>query len=206
MNEMMQSSLGRAMLYGFPMLSMVFISFQPAALQLYFAASGLLALIQGQLINTPSTRAMLGMVPIPPPPSPQELHESRLRLRMIKDQTDKALAEIRQKVNTEMQAGPAKEGNSNMIQKMMATARKEASNWKTEMGEKIDEMKGKPTGDGSHTVKPRLTDEQKKDAQAYKVMRDEEDRQQYLSRAQAARSQTIKKRRSSVSKRESEED
>lgn len=199
---MLVSSIGRGMMFGLPVLSLVFIGFQPAALQLYFAASGALALLQAYIINTPATRAMLRMVPIPPAPSPIEQEESRVKLRMIQEQTVAAMKELRQK-QTEMKAAPAKEDNRSMIDKMVANAKKEVSNMKTEMNEKMDQMKGKPTGvnaDGSHVVKPRLTDQQKKEAQAYKVLRDEEDRARYEEERTRTR-RTTNKSRSSKSKR-----
>ncbi|CRG87345.1 Mitochondrial inner membrane protein OXA1 [Talaromyces islandicus] len=201
MNEMMQSSLGKGMMVGLPVLSMAFISFQPAALQLYFATSGALAFVQAYLINTPSTRAMLGMVPIPSPQSAQEIEQSRAQLRMIQTETAAAWAQ-KLKDKTEMQALPTKEDNMSRIDKMMANAKKEIANMKTEMNEKMGEMQGKSNSinaDGSPTVKPRLTDEQKKQAQAYKVLRDEEDKARYEQRIAGTRGRAINKRRPSSS-------
>jgi YidC/Oxa1 family membrane protein insertase len=203
MNEMMSSSLGKGLMYGLPTLSLVFIAFQPAALQLYFAASGILAFLQAYLLNTPATRSMLGMVPIPPEPSALEREQSRLKLRMIQEQTATYLQQYRQK-QTEMKAAPTKEDNKSRIDKMMDNAKKEVSNMRTEMGEKMEQLKGKTTGmnaDGSHVVKPRLTDAQKKEAQAYKVLRDEEDKARYMDRISGSPNRTRNKSRSSKSKK-----
>lgn len=201
MNDMLASSLGRGLMFGLPILSLVFIGFQPAALQLYFAASGALALMQAYIINTPATRAMLRMVPIPPQPSAIQVEESRVRLRMIQAQTVEAL----KAKQTEIEATVTKEDKRSVIDKMMDNAKKEVSNMKTEMGEKMDQMKGKQTGanaDGSHVVKPRLTDAQKREAQAYKVLRDEEDRARYMKRYSTSSSRATNKSRSSKSNRD----
>lgn len=179
MNEMSNTSLGRGFLYGLPLLSILFISWQPAALQLYFAASGFLAWIQAYLINTPSTRSILKMAPLPAAANEEE----QATLRIIENQKKEALRQllqqrgISQNDQMEMKASATKEGNESMIDKMMSNAKKQLKSMKTELGDKANQMAGKPTSeDTTYKPKPRLTDQQRKEAQAYKLMREEEDR------------------------------
>lgn len=60
------------MLYGLPVITVFFMSTQPAALQLSFLVGSILSFIQAGAFRTPSIRGILGIAPLPakPPPGP----------------------------------------------------------------------------------------------------------------------------------------
>ncbi|KAJ5512443.1 Membrane insertase OXA1/ALB3/YidC [Penicillium fimorum] len=58
---MMQTDAGKYIIYGFPVMSFVFMSFMPSALQLYFVASGLFGLGQTYMINSETFRKWMDL-------------------------------------------------------------------------------------------------------------------------------------------------
>lgn len=60
--------------WGMPIISTVFTSFWPAALQLSFAFSSLLSLVQTYLFKQPWFRETLRIHPLPPPTPPPSEH------------------------------------------------------------------------------------------------------------------------------------
>ncbi|RDW84869.1 hypothetical protein BP6252_02459 [Coleophoma cylindrospora] len=57
------------LMYGIPLMTLVFTSWLPAGLQLSFFVTGVLSYIQATAFRKPSIRAKLGMAPLPQPPS-----------------------------------------------------------------------------------------------------------------------------------------
>jgi YidC/Oxa1 family membrane protein insertase len=158
----------------------LFISWQPAALQLYFAASGFFSLAQGYLFNTAATRKMLGMAPIYHPPA----GEGKDSLRMIQQEF---LSQM-QKMNErgEVSGSPTKSANVSMVDKMVNNAKKEYSTMKKEMGDKVksftDANADAKNHDGSPAAPPRLSVAEKQSADSYKAQREIEDAHELAER------------------------
>ncbi|KAJ5836719.1 Membrane insertase OXA1/ALB3/YidC [Penicillium robsamsonii] len=58
---MMQTEAGKYIIYGFPVMSFVFMAFMPSALQLYFVATGLFGLGQTYMINSETFRKWMDL-------------------------------------------------------------------------------------------------------------------------------------------------
>ena len=67
--QMMNAKMLSIMKWGFPLLSLVFTSWLPAAVQLHFFASGLLSLAQSTMLRQPAFRTAMSMTPLPKPSS-----------------------------------------------------------------------------------------------------------------------------------------
>ncbi|KUL92131.1 hypothetical protein ZTR_02214 [Talaromyces verruculosus] len=173
LNEMGQTALGRSFLIGFPAMSLLFMSWQPAAMQLYFVVSGLFSLVQGYLFNTPATRKMLGMAELYRPPA----GEGKDSLRMIQD----SFLSQMQKMNErgEISGSPKKTENVSMVDKLVNNAKKEYSTMKKEVGDKVKSMTDANTDkrnhDGTPAAAPRLSAAEKQSAESYRAQREIED-------------------------------
>lgn len=163
------TSIGRSMMIGLPILSLVFMVWQPASLQLYFAASGVFALLQAHLLNTPVTRAWLGVAP-PFKPTANQDAETLLGLRLIRGKNQEQAKQ--QQSSTEVSASRTKPENLSFIDKAVNGTKQEMSNWRKEMEEKVTEFTGNNAANGP---KPRLTEEEKKAAKTYRAVREIED-------------------------------
>ncbi|KAH8702171.1 putative mitochondrial export translocase Oxa1 [Talaromyces proteolyticus] len=198
MNEMMRSNLGRGMIIGLPAMSLLFISWQPAALQMYFAATGLFGLVQAYLINTPSTRTLLGISPLPPRNS-VSLDSRQAQLRMIQDK----MTAVRTQLNTasETQASATKAQNISYLDKMINNTKQNFSSMTTGMSESLDNLRGGPKNhDGTPAPKPRLTDEERREAESYRLLREEEDNAIRNQRNEALRQSMFRKKEKNTSK------
>lgn len=180
LNEMGQSAIGRFFVIGLPAISLLFIAWQPAALQLYFAASGAFSLIQGHLFNTDATRKMLGIAPLYRPPA----GEGRDGLRMIQEEFLSQMKKMNER--GEYSGLPKKAENVSMVDKMVNNAKKEYSTMKKEMGDKVksftDANADKKNHDGTAAAAPRLSAAEKQSAESYKVQREIEDAHELAER------------------------
>lgn len=169
------------MVLGLPVISLLFIMWQPAALQLYFVATGLFALGQGYLFNTPVTRKMLGISPIYHPPANGE---SKDGLRMIQQDF---LSQMR-KMNERGQLSGAstKPENISTVDKVVNSAKKEISTLRKEMNDKVrsftDANADAKNHDGSPAAPPRLSMAEKQSAESYKAQREIEDAHELAER------------------------
>uniref|UniRef100_A0A093XDT3 Mitochondrial inner membrane protein OXA1 n=1 Tax=Talaromyces marneffei PM1 TaxID=1077442 RepID=A0A093XDT3_TALMA len=180
-NEMGKTALGRSITIGLPAMSLLFIAWQPAALQLYFAVSSLFSLGQGYLFNTPVTRKALGIAPAYKPPVNGEGKDS---LRMIQQEF---LSQMR-KMNEsgEVSGSSTKPNNISMLDKMVNNAKKEYSTMKKEMGDKVrtftDANSSAKNHDGTPAAAPRLSAAEKQSALSYKAQREIEDAHELAER------------------------
>jgi YidC/Oxa1 family membrane protein insertase len=62
----MQGGLGQALKIALPITSLIFIYFQPGAVQLFFCTQSLLSLSQTFLLQNAFVRSLLGLLPLPP--------------------------------------------------------------------------------------------------------------------------------------------
>lgn len=69
-SSMMSGTLQKVFLYGMPLTTLVFMLFMPACLQLTFAFTSMVALLQGRLLRYPPARKFLGISPLPQKPKP----------------------------------------------------------------------------------------------------------------------------------------
>lgn len=180
LNEMGQSAIGRFFVIGLPAISLLFIAWQPAALQLYFAASGAFSLIQGYLFNTDATRKMLGITPLYRPPA----GEGRDGLRMIQEEFLSQMKKMNER--GEFSGSPKKVENVSMVDKMVNNAKKEYSTMKREMGDKVksftDANADRKNHDGTPAAAPRLSTAEKQSAESYKAQREIEDAHELAER------------------------
>lgn len=176
------SSLGKSFIYGLPALSFFFIAFFPSALQLYFASTGLMALGQAYLLNSPGFRRWKGMAPLPqrdvfPLPggySGSDGAQPNRALRMIQD----AIETEKQKVAKDLAKAPPPQSVS-FLDKIYSGVKENASNVRKEVEEKLNEVTGKGgdvNPDGTPAPPPRLSKKDKQHADEYHRRRqDEED-------------------------------
>lgn len=173
------TAIGRSIMLGLPAISLLFIAWQPAGLQLYFAASGLFSLGQAYLFNTPTTRKLLGIAPIYKPTG-----EKQDSLRMIQQEF---LSQMQKKMNeqrSEVSGASTKSGNISMVDKMINNAKKEFSTMKKEMSEKVNNytQSDAKNHDGSPAAPPRLSAAEKQSAESYKAQREIEDAHELAER------------------------
>ncbi|OKL64049.1 hypothetical protein UA08_00370 [Talaromyces atroroseus] len=182
-NDLQATSLGRSFTMGLPAISLLFIMWQPAALQLYFATSGFFALVQAYLLNTPSTRSWLGVAPIKKvQPTADALAASGIRM-ISKEELIAQLRKQQQEQtggttsSSEISASSTKPENISIIDKMVNNAKKEFSSMKKEMNNKVEEFTGNNSAnpDGTPRAKPRLTEAEQADANSYKSVREIDD-------------------------------
>lgn len=172
--DFMNTPAGKGILIGLPVLSFCFMAFQPAALQLYFSATGAWALGQSYLTHSNSFRKWMGMA-IPQravkdtfadpdhPSKGLELLEKRLAAEQ------RYYAEL-QKAKEQPQDSPAK---ISAIDRWMNKGKKTFESMTADASKKVQEMQGKPTKnpDGSDVAPPRLTDAERRKAEQYEAER-----------------------------------
>lgn len=168
--DFMTGSAGKTVLVALPTVSFGFMAFQPAALQLYFAATGAWALAQSYLINNVAFRKALGMtiisdrvtttLDVKSPSTGLALLERRLA------DEQRHFAELR-KAKTQGQKAPA--GKISFIDRWMNRSKKSLDNITTDASDKIRNWQGKSTtnADGSPARTSRLTDAERKAAEEY---------------------------------------
>ena len=180
LNEMGQTAMGRTISLGLPILSLLFMAWQPAAMQLYFAISSVFSLGQGYLFNTPATRKMLGMVPLYRPPA----GEAKDSLRMIQQEFMSQMKKMNER--GEFSGSPTKSENISMVDKVVNNAKKEYSTIKKEMGDKVksfaDANADAKNYDGTAAAPPRLSSAEKQSAEFYKAQREIEDAHELAER------------------------
>ncbi|KAJ5562741.1 Membrane insertase OXA1/ALB3/YidC [Penicillium sp. DV-2018c] len=175
---MMQTDMGKYIIYGFPVMSFVFMTLMPSALQLYFVATGLFGLGQTYVINSDNFRGWMKMtIPekLADAPGPQFSELTRntqskgLRLLMERIEQEKA-AKARATANTRATVqedsgevkGPAK---ISMIDRLYEKFGK--------VGSEVQDSLSKTLG--TATPEERLASEKKKRALEYEEQRKEED-------------------------------
>lgn len=149
MAEIMSGPLGKIVMIGFPMMSFAFMAFIPSALQLYFAATGFFAVCQAYMMHSHVFRRWLGLTI--PQKTASKADESALRYtRQMKAQLEQA-----KKLETSKQT---QDQNLSFIDRNAGV---------------LKDLMNKATGqqtkaaDGSPLPPPRITDADRKRAEAY---------------------------------------
>ncbi|EAU31221.1 predicted protein [Aspergillus terreus NIH2624] len=178
-NNLTNSSLGKMFLYGMPAMTFAFMSFFPSALQLYFVATGAFALGQSYLLASPGFRKFANIA------IPQKAGGSAPGAGMSAEDQQKALRMIAEAM--EQQKNPAAAGAAaktpdpntvSFIDRFLDSLKQSTDKTRKEVTEKMDELRGKgpqKNADGSPAAPPRLSENDRKLADAYEKRRREEE-------------------------------
>lgn len=160
---------------GLPLMTVLFMSFQPAALQLYFATTGVWAFGQAYLLNNRSFREKLGLT----------LHQRQLESTGGMDPKEReGFREFQQRLAAEkryyadLKAGKVKSGQSNdkvsALDRWINQGKTAFGDMAADAGDKLREMQGQNTknADGSKMAPPRLSDHERKQAEQYEMERE----------------------------------
>lgn len=170
---------GKVVLYVLPVISFLFMIFQPAALQLYFMSTGAFALAQSSVIHKPWFREILSItVPkvsnsAPTVDRSPSVGVARLQQRIEEER--QRMAELSKPAQEE--TTPKNYTKVSAIDKMIDKGTKGLSEWSQSAneaaGKSWDSMRGKPTtnADGSPIAGPRLSDAELKKAEEYEKER-----------------------------------
>lgn len=174
MNEMMNSSFGKALLYGMPAVGFAFMAFFPSALQLYFLSTGIFALGQAYLLHNHNFRRFANIAIAQKhqssPASPLGARGIKLIEEFIKEEEAKNIE--RKKQNPE----PTPE--ISLIDRLLDSYKTKMANIQREARDKMNEVSGKAPAnnpDGSPAAQPRLSDKDLKLASDYERRRKEEE-------------------------------
>ncbi|KAF3479494.1 inner membrane protein OXA1 [Arthroderma uncinatum] len=181
------TQLGKAMLYGFPGLTLATMSFWPGILQLYFFTTGFLSMCQAYLVTSPGFRKFAGLGPLPkttlfssgssepqPPPS---------RIRTIST-TATSVPEPE---------APIQPQKISIIDRAMDGAKSAYRDTVKEAKEKMDSMSGEKSDADSAGRKPRLSKKELESAKAYEDRRKAELRAERELKNQQLRAKYLKK-------------
>ena len=178
MNEFQNSSFGKAMLFGLPGISFLFMGWFPSALQLYFVATGFFALCQSHVLRNEGVRKSLGLA-IPnkqqPPSNPLTAEGASKGLRLLQEviEAEKAKMAEHQKQNPS-----APTPDISFIDRMINNLKESKDNIQREATDKMNEVRGETPGqnaDGTPAEPPRLNEKDRKLASDYERRRKEEE-------------------------------
>ncbi|CAG7919294.1 unnamed protein product [Penicillium olsonii] len=184
---MMDSSMGKSIMYGLPAISFTFMSFMPAALQLYFVASGVFGLTQTHIINSLAFRNWAGMT-IPkkvvpadgPSESVKNIQSKALRVTLERIEREKAAAK---KAYEQSLAQPKEEPPKvSFIDRILSQGKDMGKNVSKEIAEKF----------GTSSIEERELKEQKRRAGEYESERRNEDEALRAQRNEARRLEHMK--------------
>ncbi|KAL4801612.1 60Kd inner membrane protein-domain-containing protein [Aspergillus unguis] len=174
-------SIRKAINYGMPVISFMFVMSFPAALQVYFLTTGIFGLAQAYMLNSHAFRRSIG-VEIARKPDPAKLSgggdapDNGRALRMITEQIEQERAKIAE--SHKAAGAPAgTEQQLSFIDRALNNIKETKSNISKEASAKIQEMSGKgqkKNPDGT-VVEQRLSDKDRKLAEDYEKRRREEE-------------------------------
>lgn len=163
MTEIFNTSAGKSLLVGLPSTSFLFISWMPAALQLYFVATGGWALAQSHVLNNDSFRRLLKME-IPQRAIDTPEYQDSLRQLTQRIQEDRTR---RLQASTEEFRSKQDPQNQSFIDRWLKAGSEHIKKVKTEATDKLNEASGRgpaTNADGSRAAQPRLTEAQRREA------------------------------------------
>jgi YidC/Oxa1 family membrane protein insertase len=196
MNQFSSTAMGKMMLYGLPASTFLFMAWWPSALQLYFATTGLFALGQSYLLNSPGFRRWAGVAPLPTGPQlipgggpSGQGSEGDRRIRLLEDYIK---AEAKKAGREQFKASPtaALKNPVSFIDKVVDSVKANMSKVQKEMSEKVNEVAGQaPTinADGTPAPPPRLSKSDLQRAESYQKRREEEEEYKREERNHARR-------------------
>ncbi|RAL01961.1 membrane insertase OXA1 [Aspergillus ibericus CBS 121593] len=177
MSQLGASSLKNGIYYGLPMVSVMFMATFPAALQLYFVATGAFALGQSYLLNSTTFRKRFGITLVDPNVPTYDLagtlqKEGFYGLRMVNEES------MQEAAKRAAEAQAAERQKMSFIDRTLGDVKETGNKMKQEMREKIDEYRGTgpaTNADGSAAQPPRLSEKDRKLADDYEKRRQEEE-------------------------------
>lgn len=159
----MAGSFGKALQIGFPLLSFLFMAFQPSLLQLYFASTGLFALGQSHLVTNNSFRKWMNM----------EIASRHLNPDRLDSETIRLTAQLEEERNRALNPSqPSEHPNISSIDKYLNRAKDFKNNFTAEASEKLRSIQGNGPGvnaDGSPAAPPRYTEAELRAAKNYEI-------------------------------------
>lgn len=130
-SDMFNSSLGKTLRVALPTISLIFMSFFPAALQLYFATTGLFALGQTHLLSSKRFRMYMN-IEIPDPVVPDSVNETSQKIRTTREQILAEQAKLLE----------AQKKDTSIIDRAVNSIKETGKNIKQDTQEKISELTG----------------------------------------------------------------
>lgn len=130
-SDMFNSSLGKTLRVALPTISLIFMSFFPAALQLYFATTGLFALGQTHLLSSKRFRMYMN-IEIPDPVVPDSVNETSQKIRTMREQILAEQAKLLE----------AQKKDTSIIDRAVNSIKETGKNIKQDTQEKISELTG----------------------------------------------------------------
>ncbi|OJJ95498.1 hypothetical protein ASPACDRAFT_81973 [Aspergillus aculeatus ATCC 16872] len=188
-NAMQNTEIGKAVLYGLPAISFMFMAFFPAALQLYFTSTGLVGMTQAYLLSKPAFRQWAGIAQV----EKVELapgQEQKNPIRMLREMMEAETAKQREAAAVAAAAARAPEQQVSYIDRAIQNFKQSKDKIKQEASSKIDEIRGtgpKLNEDGSVAEPPRLSEKDRKTAEDYERRRKEEEEYKREERNRARR-------------------
>lgn len=166
---------GQMILYVLPGFSFLFMAFQPAALQLYFASTGIFAFFQSTIMHNPWVRNFFHMtMPTGGSSAPtfdrtQSAGVARLQMRIAEEK--RRAAEIKKQPQEE--APPASITKVSSIDQWIQGKKKGFSQWSEDASKSMNKVLGKSTtnADGTPVAGPRLSDAERRKAEEYEKER-----------------------------------
>lgn len=169
MTILTDSSVGRGLLYGLPIMSFCFMSFWPSSLQLYFVATGLFGLAQAYFINSPAIRRLLDLTPLPNSSSGSAPGAEPPRLRLIEE------AEKSREQPQPVSGTRELPADLSLLDRWKASIMKPFKNMSQEMKDSVNKWTGEGTGQKGSDVPARLSKADLQRAEQYeRTRRDEE--------------------------------
>ncbi|KAL3478430.1 60Kd inner membrane protein-domain-containing protein [Aspergillus californicus] len=172
-------AIRNGLMYGMPALSFAFMVFQPGALQIYFAVTAFVGLVQAHMIASKPIRRLLGItMPDPNPPGAPggtTIDTSRT-LRMLEERIDIERA----KLNQSSQAPQSQDQPQQIsfIDRAINSFKESKNKALQELAAKAKEASGrvpKKNPDGTDAEPPRLSEKDLKLAGDYEKRRKEEE-------------------------------
>jgi YidC/Oxa1 family membrane protein insertase len=189
---MMQTEAGKYIIYGFPVMSFVFMAFMPSALQLYFVATGIFGLGQTYVINSEKFRSWMKMSIAQKNADRQQFSEltrntpsKGLRLlleRIEQDKAAKAQAHLNTRATVQEDGGETKApAKISIIDRFYEKFGKAGSELQNSMSKTL----------GTSTPEQRLASDKKKRAEEYEEQRRDEDELMRRKRNEARRKEHL---------------
>lgn len=190
--DVMNSAVGKALLYGLPGLSFAISAFFPSALQLYFMSTGLLGVGQAYLLHWPKFREYMGMTIMKKTPQSGSISSATVDANMGQTQSKglRALYERIEAENAKMggdlkkargiakaydRAEASETPRRSWLDRMVGGAKDYGRQVSDETVNKLRQLQGTQTQESDGSSPSRLTAEEKRHAEEYEKQQRDED-------------------------------
>ncbi|OXV08485.1 hypothetical protein Egran_03753 [Elaphomyces granulatus] len=187
---------GKFVVYVFPSLSFLFVCFWPSSLQLYFATTGLFALGQTYLLNSPGFRKFANLTDISNRGAGASANnQANNGIRLIYDTIQKEAPKT---------AGFPPDGNISVVDRAVNSIRSGVKDLKRETMDKLNtamSSQANTNPDGSPAPPPRLSKQDLKSAEDYEQRKKDEENSKREERNHARRQDYLKQLQAKQEKR-----